>query len=248
MLRSIKEIVGYELEPHDGSIGRCADFLFEDTDWIIRYLVADTRKWLPGRKVLVSPIALREPDWESRRLPVDLSKEQVKNSPPLSEDEPVSRQFEIDYHAYYGWPYYWVGYGTWGPYAVPQNLRLAKQIKEEQQGEPSGDLHLRSANEVIGYQVSAFDRDIGHVDDMIVDDIEWAIRYVVVDTRNWLPGRHVLISPLWFQEIVWSKREVLTDLAADEIENSPEYDPSTPVNREYERRLYDFYGRPVYWE
>ncbi len=247
MLRSIREIIGYELEAHDGSIGRCADFLFEDIDWIIRYLVADTRKWLPGRKVLISPITLREPDWESRRLPVDLSQEQVKNSPPLSEDEPVSKQFEIDYHAYYGWPYYWVGHGNWGPYAMPQNLRLAKGIKEGQEEEPSQDLHLRSANEAIGYHVAASDKDIGHLDDMIVDDVEWVIRYVVVDTRNWLPGRHVLISPLWFQEIVWSKREVLTDLTADEIKSSPKYDPGSPVNRQYERRLYDFYGRPVYW-
>ncbi len=249
MLRSVKEIIGYDLEAKDGSIGRCHDFLYDDRDWVVRYLVADTGKWLPGRRVLVSPIALEKPDWDLRKLELDLTTDQVENAPSLSEDEPVSKQFEIDYYAYYGWPYYWVGPGIWGPYAVPRDLRRAEDKKAAETKEGgAGDPHLRSSREVTGYHVAAADRDIGHVDDMIVDDTEWVIRYVVVDTRNWLPGRHVLVAPMWFTGIVWSQRKVHTDLTAEEIENSPEFDPSAPINREYERQLYDYYGRPIYWE
>jgi len=248
MLRSVKEILGYELAVQDGSIGRCDDFLFDDRDWVVRYMVADTGKWLPGQRVLISPIALDEPDWDTRRLRVGLTRERIEQAPPLAEDEPVSKQFEIDYYAHYGWPYYWVGPGTWGPYAVPADLRVAERIREREEEEERGDPHLRSSKEIRGYHVAAADRDIGHVEDLIVDDREWVIRYLVIDTRNWLPGRHVLITPVWFTGIVWSQRRIHTDLSAEEIENSPEYDPSAPVNREYERRLYDFYGRPVYWE
>lgn len=248
MLRSVNEIIGYELAAVDGNIGLCHDFLLDDRRWAIRYMVADTGTWLPGRKVLISPIALEDADWVGRRLPVTLTREQVKEAPPLSADEPVSKQYELDYYAYYGWPYYWVGPGLWGPYALPRQLRKEAQQERERIESPSpGDPHLRSTREVTGYHVAAADREIGHIDDFILDDDAWAIRYAVIDTRNWLPGRRVLVAPGWIASVDWAEGKVHTDLSAEQIENSPEYDPSTPINREYERRLYDYYGRPVYW-
>jgi len=248
MLRSVRNILGYELLAHDGAFGRCSDFLFDDRDWVIRYMVADTGKWLPGRRVLISPIALEEADWDTKQLEIDLTKDQIESAPPLAKDEPVSQQFEMDYYAHYGWPYYWAGAGAWGPFALPTDLRRAKSAPESGASSGRGDPHLRSSREVQGYSIAASDRDIGHVEDLIVDDREWIIRYVVVDTRNWLPGRQVLIAPIWFSSIVWSQRKLETDLSAEVVKDSPEYDPSAPVNRKYERRLYDFYGRPVYWE
>ncbi len=248
MLRSAKEIIGYELAATDGTFGRCKDFLFDDRQWGIRYMVADTGTWLPGRRVLISPISLEEPDWDARRLKVALTREQIENSPSLSEDEPVSKQFEIDYYGYYEWPFYWVGPGVWGPYALPRDLRHEIEGSEEPGSGRAEDPHLRSTREVTGYRVAAADREIGHIDDLIVSDEEWIVRYIVVDTRNWLPGRRVLVDPGWFTGIEWPQGKAHTDLTADEIENSPEFDPSAPINREYERKLYDYYGRPVYWE
>jgi len=134
MLRLIGEITGYVLAAEDGEIGRCKDFLFDDTQWAVRYMVADTRKWLPGRKVLISPISLGEPDWDTRRFPVKLTKEQVKNSPPLDEEAPVSRQYEIHWFDYYGWPYYWGAGGLWGAAPYPSALylkRLEKAVEKE---------------------------------------------------------------------------------------------------------------------
>lgn len=216
MLRSMEELEGYVLEATDGEIGRCKDFLFDDRLWAVRYMLADTGKWLPGQKVLISPISLGEPDWESRRFPVKLTRDQVETSPGIERDEPVSRQYEAELFAHLG--------------------------------EPRGDPHLRSLDEVSGYRIDAVDDEVGHVEDLIVDDDDWVIRYMVVDTRNWLPGRKVIVSPQWIEGFDWEKKLAHVELTREQIENSPEFEAGAPVNREYETRLYDYYGRPVYWD
>ena len=248
MLRSVKEIKGYMLRAKDGDIGRCKDFLFDDQIWVDRYMVADTGKWLPDKKVLISPISLGEPDYASRIFPVRLSKNQIEHAPALDTDAPVSRQYETKYHEYFGWPYYWRGVETWGPYTYPVHLYAYKPKDVVNVESENGDPHLRSAKEVMGYRIQARNGEIGHVEDFIVDDRPWNIRYMIVDTRKWLPGsQKVLISTDWINSIDWLERQVAVDLNVEEIKESPEYDPSAPVNREYEVGLYDFYGRPKYW-
>ena len=107
---------------------------------------------------------------------------------------------------------------------------------------------LRSVDEVIGYNIQATDGDIGHVEEFIVDDDTWIIRWFVVDTRNWLPGRKVLVAPDWVTRTSWGDRDVHVDVTRARIKDCPEYDPGLPINRRYEQQLYDYYGRPVYWE
>jgi hypothetical protein len=248
MLRSVKEIKGYKLQAEDGDIGRCKDFLFDDKIWTIRYMVADTGKWLPGKKVLISPISLAEPDWASQMLPVRLSKEQIEQAPELDKNAPVSRQYEIKYHQYFGWPTYWQGVQVWGLHDYPGPLFMETK-KEIVEIEPeNGDPHMRSAKEVMGYHIEARDGEIGHVEDFIVDDQAWTIRYMIIDTSNWLPGsRKVLISPTWIDSVDWLENKVNVDLTVEQIREGPEYDPAAPVNRAYEVKIYDFYGRPKYW-
>jgi hypothetical protein len=249
MLRSVKEIYNYVLEAEDGEIGRCKDFLFDGELWTIRYMVADTGKWLPGRKVLISPISLGEPRWINRRFQVKLTKKQIENSPSLDSDAPVSRQFESKWFGYYGYPYYWGGAGVWGIADYPNPLFVQKELEAaSEEISDAADSHLRSAIEVTGYHIQATDDEIGHVEDFILDDETWTIRYMVVDTRNWLPGRKVLVAPAWINSIDWSERKVGVALTRKQVKNSPEYDPSAPVNREHEARLYDFYGHPKYWK
>jgi hypothetical protein len=147
---------------------------------------------------------------------------------------------------YYGWPYYWHGADVWGPVATPSDLRT---IEKTETGAPDPDKsHLRSTKEVTGYHINAADGEIGHVEDFILDDSTWTLRYVVVDTRNWLPGRKVLVSPTWVRSVEWRERLVNLDLSRESVQNSPKYEPDAPVNREYETRLYDYYGRPAYWK
>lgn len=254
MLRSISELFNYTLHAADGEIGRCKDFLFDDEHWTIRYMVADTGKWLPGRKVLISPISLGEPRWTTRQFPVKLTKEQIEKSPSLDEEAPVSRLYEKKHFDYYNWPYYWAGGSIWGampyPYvpATPLPSEELEKIRERAENIEPEKSHLRSVKEIKGYHIKAEDGEIGHVEDFIVEDEVWTIRYMVVDTRNWLPGRKVLVSPGWIKAISWAENEVVVSLTVEGIKNGPEYDPSQPINREYEVLLYDFYGRPKYWE
>jgi hypothetical protein len=245
MLRSVNEITGYTISAIDHDIGRCKDFLFDDKKWTIRYMVADTGNWLTGRKVLISPIALDEPKWDNQTFPVSLTKQQIEESPPLETDAPVSREYERKWFDYYRWPYYWHGAGVWGPVAMPVDVRTAEEQMSEVRDPDQNQ--LRSAREVTGYHINAMDGEIGHVEDFVLDDVSWTVRYVVVDTRNWLPGRKVLVSPTWVRSVNWRGKLVNVDLSREKVRNSPTYDPATPVNREYETRLYDYYGRPAYW-
>jgi len=247
MLRSVKEIYDYVLKAQDGEIGRCKDFLFDDEYWTIRFMVADTGKWLPGFKVVISPIALEKPDWTARSLPIRLTKEQIENAPGIDEAKPVSRQYESKYYRYYGWPYYWAGTYAWGAEATPEALYNVHVQGEAQKEDVANDDHLRSTDEVTGYHIKTLADKIGHVEDFIVDDETWTIRYIVVDTKNWLPGKKVLVSPDWIKNIEWAEAEVEVELTKEQLENSPEYDPTEPINREYEARLYDYYGKPIYW-
>jgi hypothetical protein len=253
MLRSIKELKNYTLQAKDGEIGQVVDVYFDDDQWTVRYLVVDTGKWLPGRRVLINRLVLGQPDWKSHAFPVDLTKNQVKNSPDIDLAQPVSRQAEMDLAQHYQWPLYWsipggVMYYTGIPPAEeilkPEDSQEATAATDEQ---TIDDPHLRSLAEVLGYYIQAQDGEIGHVEDFIVDDEVWVIRYLVTDTKNWWPGKKVLVSPHWIEAFDWQKKHVEINLHRETIKNSPEYDPAMPVNREYEIQLYDYYGRPKYW-
>lgn len=256
MLRSIKEMTGYAIQAEDGGIGKVHDFFFDDGDWRARYLVADTRAWLPGRKVLISPQSILETDWRSQSVRVSLTRGQIESSPPISENEPVSRQKEALVVEYYGWQPYWPG----GAMLVRKsfsggegrNLSSAAPVTGTTRVEAEdlpGDPHLRSAREVEGYNILANDGPIGHVMDFILEDETWDIRYLAVDTRNWFPGgKKVLVAPGWIDGVDWADSRVRIAMTKDRIKDSPEYEPSEPVNREFEARLYDYHGRPKYWE
>jgi len=249
MRRSINSLTGYALKARDGEIGRCKDFLFDDQFWTIRYMVANTGTWLTGKKVLISPESIKRSDWKNGFFEIDLTMAEIEHAPLLDDDAPVSRQYEIRMARHYSTTAYWVGPYAWGsseypiglpPQGVPDDIVINPDVDQDQ--------NLRSASEITGYTISAADDEIGHVDDFILDDENWSIRYMVVDTRNWLPGRKVLISHLWIEFISWPERKVSVNLTGEQIENSPVYDPRAPVNREYEEQLYDYYGRPKYWK
>jgi hypothetical protein len=248
MLRSIEELHGYTIHATDGDIGAVHAFFFDDKTWAIRYLVVDTGVWLPDRRVLISPIALGQPDWEGQFFPVKLTTEQVRNSPDIDTDKPVSRQQETLLHTYYDWPTYWTGGIPLGPHAAaayPGGLVMTEpyELPQEEQGDP----HLHSSRDVLSYYIQARDGQIGHVEDFIVDTDAWAIRYMAVDTVNWWPGKKVLVAVTWIEYVDWAEALVHVDLSRDQVKGSPEFDATAPVNRDYESRLYDYYGRPAYW-
>ncbi|MFO7871454.1 MAG: PRC-barrel domain-containing protein [Kiritimatiellia bacterium] len=241
MLRSLTELTGYRVAGTDEDLGKVKDFLFDDKKWTVRHMVLDTGKWLPGRQALIAPEALGEADWEEHLLLTKLTKNKIENSPSIEEDKPVSRQQEIELFRYYAWMPYW-GAGATAPYPEPPAVTVPGEEKE------GGDPHLRSVKQVKGYHVSAADGDAGHIDDFIAEDDTWVIRYIAVDTRKFLPGKKVLLAPWWFKQFNWAEHKTDVGMKQEDIRNAPSYDPSAPVNRKYEERLYDFHGRPKYWE
>ena len=243
MLRSLRDLLGGTILATDGEIGKVHDFFFDDEHWTVRYMVADTGGWLTGRLVLLSPAALGEPDWSGRTFPVSLSRKQIEDSPSVESDRPVSRQHELELHGYYGWPLYWGGgmvtAGTLGVYpelVVQPELHKEETPArgEEAVGQAQDDPHLRSAREVTGYHIQAADGGIGHVQDFIVDDEDWAIRHMVVDTRNWLPGKNILVSPQSIARVSWEDHKVYVDLPREKIEEAPDFRAAALMSRQYE--------------
>jgi uncharacterized protein YrrD len=245
MLSKAKTLKGYKLNSLDGEIGKVKEFYFDDRHWTIRYLVADTGNWLTGRQVLISPYAMVAVIPDAQQIAIDLTKKQIEDSPSLDSDKPVSRQFEEAYYGYYGWPMYWGGPYMWGPY--PYLVRDPGEWKRATQGGKSPDHHLRSTHDVSGHHIQATDGEIGHVEDFIIDDETWAIRYLVVDTRNWWPGKQVLVSPQWIKRVSWKESKVFVNLLRETIQQSPEYTEESLLTRDYETGLHRHYSRQGYW-
>ncbi|MFN7139723.1 MAG: PRC-barrel domain-containing protein [Limisphaerales bacterium] len=220
MLRKARTLKGFHLGAIDGEIGKIKDFYFDDTSWKVRYMVADTGKWLPHRKVLISPHAFGSIDDKERLVHVQLTREQVENSPTIDADKPVSRQMEEDYLRYFGWPFYWLDPLMWGAPAAAGPVETADAEARE------GDPHLRSVEEVIGYHIQARDGEIGHVEDFLVDEDDWTIHEMIVETRNWLPGKRVLVSPLLIKSVNWAESTVRVALTREALKTElPEYNP-----------------------
>jgi len=247
MLRAASHLKGMGIAATDGDIGSVDDLYFDDLTWTIRYLVVDTGTWLPGRQVLISPRSVRStPDAD--RIPVALTKEQVKNSPSTDAEKPVERQYEEEYAQYYGYPYYWSGPYRWGSTPYPGEGPLSEVRATSAMPPPGGNPSIRSVRNVTGYYIEAADGDIGHVQDFLVDDQEWAIRYMIVDTRNWWAGKQVIISPEWINRVSWPDSRVYVDMSREGVKTAPEYDPDLPLEREYETRLFGHHKRQTYWD
>jgi uncharacterized protein YrrD len=245
MLIKAKTLEGFKLNSFNGEIGQVKEFYFDDQHWTIRYLVADTGDWLTGRQVLISPYVLGDPDQEKQYITVYLTKEQIENSPSLDSSKPVSQQFEMDYHRYYGYPMYWGGSYMWGAYPYIQRDR--EQWSKSSPAEKKEDPNLRSTREVSGYHIQATDGEIGHVEDFIIDYETWAIRYLIVDTVNWWSGKKVLLSPQWIERVSWGESKVFINLPREIIQRSPEYIQDNVLIRDYETQLHQHYNRQGYW-
>ncbi len=242
-LRSLKDVQKYSVSNEEGTLGSIYSFFFNDMNWLVMYVVVDVGGWLKDQRVLLSPALVKHMDWKKKDLFFDLTREEIRNRPEMEEHLPVSMSKPAGNMDVENMPVHWEPILA-DPASIPVPITMEGLSREEAGGDP----HLRSTSEIMGYYLHATDGEIGHVDDIIVEiGANWTIRYFVVDTRNWIPGKKVLVSPNWIREIDWLERVVYLDLTREEVKNSPEFDPSTPVNRDYEEVLYDYYGRPKYW-
>lgn len=225
MLYNLKSLVDCKIQAIDGELGKMDEFYFDDRTWVIRYMIVDTSNWISGKRVLLSPTVIQQPDMANKQILVRLTKNQIQDSPDIDTKRLVSHQTSHDFSDVDYWPAY--GMATLPPPIVPVIGNLPK--------EDSGytDPHLRSTDDVIGYNISALDGELGHIDDIIINDDSWTIQYWIVKTKNWLPGKKVLISPQSINDISWEDEKVYVDMTTDSIKNSPEYDPSKPIYMEH---------------
>jgi len=265
MLRRINNLKDYAIHATDGDIGHVNDFYFDDEQWAVRYLIVQTGNWLINRKVLISPAALTTENWDNKAFPATLTMAQVKNSPNIDTDKPVTRQHEEDYLRYYNYSRYWSGAGLWGVgvypgmtmqgyvnNTLPEDSRTGQEKTDDeresdQNRHANDDVHLRSCAAVIGYHVHASDGDIGHISDMLIDEKTWAIRYLIVETGHWWSGHTVLIPPQWIEGIQWQDKHVTVNLTRQEVSDAPLHDINMPVTRAFELATHQHYRRSGYW-
>jgi hypothetical protein len=253
MLVKSKTIQDYKLHGIDGEVGNIKEFYFDDRHWTVRYLVANTGNWLNSRQVLISPYFLKNVDHGSEVINVDLTKNQIENSPSIDRNVPVTRDYEVSYHGYYGTPLYWDGPNMWGanPYLLRDREKWTNRESGNEVNPDKGnawDSSLRSTHDVNDYKIHASDEDkIGHVDDFIIDDETWAIRYLIINTGNIFTGKKVLISPQWIDRISWDDSRVYINLTKEAIKQSPEYSEESGLTRDYETSLFGYYKKTPYW-
>lgn len=235
MLRSVKQLMGGKLNTSDGHVGRVKDVYFDDRSFVIRYLVADTGSWLTGRQVLISPHAVGTLNETGPILPVRLTRKQIEDSPSVDLHKPVSRQYEEEYHRYYGWPYYWQGAALWGMSGFPVLEQASTPFPSHEAtpaGSPSGDAdaHLRSAQAVNGYHIKARDGLIGHICDFMMDGRSWAIGQLVVKTGHRFSGKELEIPVSTVERISWDESTVFIGLTKQGVEQSPAHLPPPAVS------------------
>jgi uncharacterized protein YrrD len=265
MLRRMDDMIGFEVRTADGDAGKIDDFLFEEEDWGVRYVVVDTGPWIFGRKVLISPEAIGDIQWQGKRVVTSLSRERIENSPDVDVARPVSHRQVNDLHQHYGWQAYWggtvpMGRPGAGPYVGPAPDQTARGTGAEPEGPGRApgtsqdaaqelqerDPRLHSVREVVDYTLRAQDGDIGRVNELFVDEDDWTIHYLVAETRTWF-GKDVLIPIEQVASIDWEARVFDMKMSREEIKGAPEYEPEKPVSRAYQSSIHEYYGVPGYW-
>jgi hypothetical protein len=255
MLQRLEGMLGADVAATDGSIGTLHDVLMDDETWTVRYVAVDTGMWL-GRVVLVSPISIERPDWQGRTFPLRLTRAEIEQSPDLLSRPRFTRDEEREFSAYYGYPFYWSGPSLWGWAERPGALTSAPPSgympPVANEADPAGvdalTTSIYSGKDVRGYHIHALDGEIGHVDDFIIDEDTWSIRYLQLDTSNWIGGKTVLLGTRWVQRMDPADGKIHVEVVKERIENSPEFDPDQPLDRAFEERLHQHYGMPAYWD
>lgn len=239
MIHGVKELIDTPVTAKDGELGLVREIYLDDQNWIVRYVAVSLDD---EGDVLLSPAVFQHREAGSP-LTSALARETVFGSPRFDLSQPVTRVQETQLHSYYSWPFYWLAGGL----ASYPLVELAAEMRENESAAMEDDpqtQHLRGVSLLFDGHIQARDGEIGSISDLLIEDEAWGILYLVVDTGSWLPGKKVLLSPSLVEKIDWLTGEVSMDLSVETIKNSPEYDPYSPVDDEYHRRLRDHYRKP----
>lgn len=239
---TVRSLQDYAIKATDGELGRVDELYLDDASWTVRYFIVDTGTWLTGRTVLIAPGFIENLNEGNRYLVVNLTRKQVKTAPSIDSDRPVSRQYETSYYSHFGVRPYWEDNVFSSLNLMPAPVPRPPVWEGESPSSRENDPRLRSSAELTGYGIQARNGEIGHVQDFIVDDSEWRVPYLEVDTRSWWPGRKVLVATAWIRRIDWGDRRIRIDLDRSKIRTAPEYPRSGVIGPEYELKLFKHYG------
>jgi hypothetical protein len=251
MLWNTATMKGYAVSASDGYLGAVSDLLFDDASWEMRWLVVSTRDWFPSHQVLLPVSALGYPDPGRQQFIVTLTRQQIQDSPRADWDPPVSRQTEVGRQNLDGHDLCWANSCADTGTITAQCLLLNHAVAGPSAGrgvEPlpkPNDPHLRSIEDIIGHRVHAVDGLIGHVDDFLIEDRDWRIRYIKVDTRNWGPDCRVLLSPRLIRKLDWQTRLVHLDVDRQTIEHGPQGNAAATIDGANDET--SFTGRDIKW-
>ena len=220
MQHTVKSLTGFKMNATDGEMGEVKELYFDDENWAVRYLIVETGNWFSNKKVLISPQALLTPDWSNKNFPINLTKDQIKNSPDIDTARPVSHRQQIEMYGHYAWERYGgSGFYAGGSAAV---MNLPPVIDEEiiKENDPDrnhddDDPHLRSTEKVSGYFIHATDGDIGHINDFMIESDTWKITNIIIDTHNWIGGKKILIPVRHVKEIQWDNFKIIVDVSKE---------------------------------
>jgi hypothetical protein len=247
MKRSIKELLGYSLHAKDGTKGTVRDFLFDEESWTIRYMRTGIGNMFVDKKVLIPRVFFGKPEQSKREFLIQMTKDEMKRSPKVEEHKPVSRKFEESLNQFYNIENYWST--SYAPsFGVPEMVVPQHHLKELPKTikEPHVDSSLRSFQEVSGYLIECQDEKHGYMTDFIVEDENWKIVYIIIDIGNLFEtDKRVMLAVNWINEIDYKDQKIAINQTSKVLEKAPPFDPSSPVNSEYEKNIYDYYGRKV---
>ncbi len=262
MLFAVSGLEGCQVRASDGDVGVVKDFLFDDETWTIRWVAIDTGHWLPGRQVFIHPSAIAPltlppkpslPMISPRptlELTVNLTRNEIEAGPHASEGEPVTSDMEALLYDYYGWDPYW-GATHFGAAVLPN--AEAKIVDDAARRDADAEIppvdgvnRLHSVVEFKGYYVHALDGDIGHVENVLADDVNWEIRYLVIATRNWWPGKIVQLAPYAVKDIDWFGERINMNVTRDQVRSAPAWDPLALADEAREDELHRHFGWPGY--
>ena len=208
----------------DGEIGEVKEFYFDDETWSVRYLIIETGNWFSNKKVFIVPQALLIPDWENKNFPINLTKAQIKSSPDIDTDLPISLRQEIEMYSHYAWERYSSSGFYAGDSASVMNPRpvIDEEIITENSSADSPadyDPHLCSTERISGYHIHAINGDIGHLKDFIIDSETWKMTDLIIDTHNWIGGHKVLVPVRHVQEIQWENFKIIIDISKEYLKD-----------------------------
>lgn len=216
MLWNVSALNGYPIKATDGQVGTVAGLMYDGSDWAIRWLVADTGDWLPGRRVLLPVVALGQPDPEAHRLPVNLTMKQVAECPDVDTSEPLSQEMEVLLRNHYN---------------LPPGMIAAHQ-----------DWHVHGISEITGASIEATDGAIGHAEDFLIDTENWQVRYLTVHTSTWWTNDKRLISPRSIDWIDSARSIIHLDVTCEKVKDSPPYVAADTVDGAFDALFDTYYG------